>query len=103
MRVAGPRYTSWFHQYDGQEVEQHAQRMHSYILWEPAWVRVPQGRNDCHVPVELTAILLRLEEFAIRWRVVVLQVRFDRLVLLVELGEVGDEVLDNIHWGQVCC
>lgn len=29
MRTAGPRYSSWFHQYDGQDVEQHAQRMHS--------------------------------------------------------------------------
>jgi ADP-heptose:LPS heptosyltransferase len=27
--TAGPRYSSWFHQYDGQEVEQQAQRMHS--------------------------------------------------------------------------
>jgi len=29
-RMAGPRYSSEFHQYDGQAVEQHAQRMHSY-------------------------------------------------------------------------
>ena len=28
MRTAGPRYWSWFHQYEGHEVEQHAQRMH---------------------------------------------------------------------------
>jgi hypothetical protein len=28
-RMAGPRYSSEFHQYDGHEVEQHAQRMHS--------------------------------------------------------------------------
>jgi ADP-heptose:LPS heptosyltransferase len=28
-RTAGPRYSSWFHQYDGHEVEQQAQRMHS--------------------------------------------------------------------------
>ena len=28
-RIAGPRYCSLFHQYDGQDVEQHAQRMHS--------------------------------------------------------------------------
>lgn len=28
MRTAGPRYLSAFHQYDGQEVEQHAHRMH---------------------------------------------------------------------------
>jgi hypothetical protein len=28
-RTAGPRYSSWFHQYEGHEVEQQAQRMHS--------------------------------------------------------------------------
>lgn len=28
IRTAGPRYWSWFHQYDGHEVEQHAHRMH---------------------------------------------------------------------------
>jgi hypothetical protein len=31
MSVAGPRYSSWFHQYDGHDVEQHAHRMHSYM------------------------------------------------------------------------
>ncbi len=29
-RIAGPRYSSEFHQYDGHAVEQHAHRMHSY-------------------------------------------------------------------------
>lgn len=29
-KIAGPRYSSEFHQYDGQDVEQHAHRMHSY-------------------------------------------------------------------------
>lgn len=29
-RMAGPRYSSEFHQYEGHDVEQHAQRMHSY-------------------------------------------------------------------------
>lgn len=28
--TAGPRYSSWFHQYDGQDVLQQAHRMHSY-------------------------------------------------------------------------
>lgn len=28
-RMAGPRYSSEFHQYEGHEVEQHAHRMHS--------------------------------------------------------------------------
>ena len=30
MSVAGPRYLSLFHQYEGQLVEQQAQRIHSY-------------------------------------------------------------------------
>jgi len=38
MRTAGPRYSSWFHQYDGHEVEQHAQRMHS-LRGETKWGR----------------------------------------------------------------
>jgi hypothetical protein len=29
MRTAGPRYSSLFHQYEGQDVLQQAQRMHS--------------------------------------------------------------------------
>jgi hypothetical protein len=29
-RMAGPRYSSEFHQYEGHDVEQQAQRMHSY-------------------------------------------------------------------------
>jgi hypothetical protein len=28
-RMAGPRYSSEFHQYEGQDVEQHAHRIHS--------------------------------------------------------------------------
>ena len=31
MSTAGPRYLSVFHQYDGQDVEQHAHKMHSYM------------------------------------------------------------------------
>lgn len=46
--------------------------------------------------VELLAVLLRLVELALRG-VVVLEVGLDRLVLLVEEGEVGDEVLDHVH------
>ena len=51
--------------------------------------------ND--VPIEFASVLRRLKEFPIRWRVIVLEVRFDRLVLLVELGKVGNEVLDDVH------
>lgn len=31
INTAGPRYLSEFHQYDGQDVLQQAQRMHSYM------------------------------------------------------------------------
>lgn len=33
--------------------------------------------------------------------VVVLQPRLNRLVLLVELGHVRDEVLDNVHYSEM--
>ena len=32
------------------------------------------------------------------WWVVVLQVWLDRLILLVKLGQVRDEILDNVHY-----
>lgn len=47
--------------------------------------------------VELLSILLRLQEFSLRGWVVVLQERLDRLVLLVKVGEVRNEVFDNVH------
>ncbi len=55
------------------------------------------GGGDKHAPVELLPVLRRLQELPIRWRVVVLEVGLDGLVLLVELGEVGYKVLDNVH------
>ena len=61
------------------------------------------GGESGHAPVELLPVLLRLQELPVCWRVVVLEVGLDRLILFVELGEVRDEVLDNIHYGQVCC
>ena len=53
------------------------------------------GMND--VPIEFASVLRRLKEFPIRWRVIVLEVRFNRLVLFVELGKVRNEVLDDVH------
>ena len=50
-----------------------------------------------HAPVKLLAVLLRLQELAALWRVVVLEVGLDRLVLLVELRQVRHEVLDDVH------
>ena len=40
-----------------------------------------------------------MQELTALWWVVVLQVRFDGLVLLVEEGEVGYKVLDDVHCG----
>lgn len=47
--------------------------------------------------VELLAVLRALEVLPVRWRVVILQPRLDGLVLLVELREVGHEVLHDVH------
>ena len=55
------------------------------------------SRDDCRGPIELAAILLALEELAVSGWVVVLQVRFNGLVLLVKLREVGHEVLHDVH------
>ena len=64
---------------------------------DPASVSMPDGRDDCRVPIELAAVLLGLEELAVSGWVVVLQVRFNGLVLLVKLREVGHEVLHDVH------
>merc|ERR1719419_179255 len=31
IKIAGPKYSCWFHQYERQAVWQHAHKMHSYI------------------------------------------------------------------------
>ena len=55
------------------------------------------GGESGHAPVELLPVLLRLQELPVCRGVVVLEVRLNGLVLLVELGEVGHEVLNNVH------
>ena len=47
--------------------------------------------------IEFLTVLLRLEELAVGWRIVILKVRLDGLVLLVEQSEVGDKVFHNVH------
>lgn len=49
-------------------------------------------------PVQLLAVLWRLEVLPLG-NIVVLQVRLDGLVLLVEQGEIGYEVFHDVH----CC
>lgn len=48
--------------------------------------------------IELLTVLLRLNVFALLRGVVVLQIGLNRLVLLVEESEIGNQVLDNVHW-----
>jgi hypothetical protein len=56
------------------------------------------GTEDTLVhSIQLLSVLGRLEELSLSWRVVVLQEWLDRLVLLVEVGEIGNEVFDNVH------
>ena len=57
-------------------------------------IRVRRAKD---APVELLPVLDRLQELATLRRVIVLEVRLNRLVLLVEKSEVGNEVLDDVH------
>jgi len=50
--------------------------------------------------IQLLPIFLRLEELAFLWGIVVLQVRLDRLVLLVKVRQVWYQVLDDVHMRQ---
>lgn len=96
MRTAGPRYWSWFHQYDGHDVEQHAQRMHcgrrrfcgcQHTAHGERWDREQRsGHARTHLvhAVELEAVLLGLEVLPAVGGLLSLEVRLDRLVLLVE-------------------
>ena len=51
-----------------------------------------------HIPVEFLPILLRLEMLAVNRGVIVLEIRLDRLVLLVEQCQIRYEVLDDVHY-----
>ena len=62
--------------------------------------RAAGAENALVQAVKLPTVLLRLQELALRGRVVVLQIGLYRLVLLVEVGQVRDEVLDDIHWAN---
>lgn len=53
-----------------------------------------------NIPVKLLTVLLRLQVLTALWRVVVLQVGFDGLVLLVKEGKIRHKVLDNVHCGS---
>ena len=73
---------SGFHQNEGQEVEQQAQRMHSYR------------------PSSSGPVFRRLQPFLSGWRPVVDQIRFYLLVLTVELGHIYDQITNYRQAGQ---
>lgn len=103
ISTAGPRYSSEFHQYEGHEVLQHAHRMHSYrpssLLRSALDWRFSRPCEWMLVDVLMDGIMGKA--YIGRWRVA-LEVRLDGLVLLVELGHVGDQILDDIGvWQRV--
>lgn len=59
--------------------------------------RAASAKNTLVHAIELLTILLRLDVFPPLRRVIVLQIRFNRLVLLVEEREIGNQVFDNVH------
>lgn len=80
----------------------HQRRRSQILVLVPPVARTTRAtartQNALVHPVELAPVLLRLEELALGGRVVVLQVGLDGFVLFVEEGQVGDEVLDDVHW-----
>jgi len=64
--------------------------------------RAASTQNALVETVEFLTVLWRLQEFALLGRVIVLKVRFDRLVLFVEESEIGNKVLDDVHmWERI--
>lgn len=56
------------------------------------------GAEDTLVhAIQFFAVFGRLQKFALRRWIVILQKGFDRFVLLVKLGHVGHQVFDNVH------
>jgi len=47
--------------------------------------------------IKLPTVLLRLNVFTLLRRVIVLQIGLNRLVLLVKVCEIGNQVLDDVH------
>jgi len=67
--------------------------------------RAASAKNTLVHAIEFLTILLRLNVFALLRRVIVLQIRFNGLVLLVEVREIGNQVFDNVHvreWVNLC-
>lgn len=78
------------------------QRRRSEILVLVPPIRRTTGRttrteNAFVQPIQLLAVLGGLQKLALFRGGVVLEIGFDRFVLLVKEGEVWDEVLDDVH------
>jgi hypothetical protein len=110
-RMAGPRYSSEFHQYDGHDVEQQAHRMHSYrpssflrsaLLWRyslPCIIEKKKWSAFEYYQLEMTVIHVkgRSRKWTyIRCRSISLQVGLDGLVLLIKVRQIGHEILDDV-------
>jgi len=80
-------------------LQQHSRTKVLLAVPPVAWARrrAASAKNALVQSVQLTAVFLRLAILAaIGWRGVALEVGLDGFVLLVELGQVGHEVLDNV-------
>jgi len=59
--------------------------------------RAASAKNALVHAIEFPTVLLRLNVFALLRRVIVLQIWLNRLVLLVEEREIGNQVFDDVH------
>lgn len=106
--MAGPRYSSEFHQYEGHDVEQQAHRMHSYrpsslrrsaLVWRyslPYPVVSGPNKKRQGTTLHLEGRAGELWDTYVWGRGVSLQVGLDGLVLLVEEGEIRHKILDDV-------
>jgi len=59
--------------------------------------RTAGAKNALVHAIELLTVLLRLDVFTLLRRVIVLQIRLNRLVLFVEEGEIWNQIFYNVH------
>jgi hypothetical protein len=99
--TAGPRYSSWFHQYDGTRTmgsrpssrrsAQEGPLINFKFSFPPSQANssATPTKNTLVQSVKLLPVLRRLQELSLSRRVVVLEVRLYRLVLIVKLVGIG--------------
>ena len=71
--------------------------MHSYMLQKAIRYAYKPIDYKSSLPIKLLTILNRLEVLPALRGVVVLEIRLNRLVLLVKQSHVRNEILDNVH------